>query len=297
MLLHQYSKGDLQTLYTKQKYISYVSTYETVILLLFNKRSSWTVEQIQDETQIDIRLFLQVLCNLLKSKLITCSDINDNKLEENLNENDIKMNYNIHIANDFNRSNYYDDAVGGNGAAVGDDGPAVDGALFPDPIGDIFTDDSSGSSASSFITLFLSSSSSSPSARGTFSGRYILLSVAISVCIIGIYVSYVENNGRAEISKTKDQQAEEFKKPMEGKLQKLESAKENLKHVLQANVEKTKAPIEKDLANVQQNLAKLEEDRQVLQEKIVQELNTAELEQLDRLIEILDQLKKSLNEY
>ncbi|CAF1532532.1 unnamed protein product [Rotaria sordida] len=134
---------------------------------------------------------------------------------------------------------YYD-------GTVGDDGPAVDGALFPDPIDDIFTDDSSGSSASSFITLFLSSSSSSsPSARGTFSGRYILLSVAISVCIIGIYVSYVENNGRAEISKTKDQQAEEFKKPMEEKLQKLESAKENLKHVLQANVEKTKAPIEK----------------------------------------------------
>ncbi|CAF3996844.1 unnamed protein product [Rotaria sp. Silwood1] len=105
MLLHQYSKEDLQTLYTKQKYILHVSTYEMIILLLFNEHSSWTVERMQDETQIDIHLFLQILCNnLLKSKLITCSDINDNKLEEDLNENNIKMNYNIQIANDFKRS-------------------------------------------------------------------------------------------------------------------------------------------------------------------------------------------------
>ncbi|CAF3884791.1 unnamed protein product, partial [Rotaria sp. Silwood1] len=105
MLLHQYSKEDLQTLYTKQKYILHVSTYEMIILLLFNEHSSWTVERMQDETQIDIHLFLQILCNhLLKSKLITCSDINDNKLEEDLNENNIKTNYNIQIANDFKRS-------------------------------------------------------------------------------------------------------------------------------------------------------------------------------------------------
>ncbi|CAF1237055.1 unnamed protein product [Rotaria sordida] len=101
VLLHQYSEGDLQTLYTEQKYILHVSTYEMVILLLFNKRSSWTVEQMQDETQINVNLFLQILWSLLKSKLIICSEINNDELQKDLNENDIKMNYNIQIANNF----------------------------------------------------------------------------------------------------------------------------------------------------------------------------------------------------
>ncbi|CAF2488809.1 unnamed protein product [Rotaria sp. Silwood2] len=99
--LHQHSKGDVQTLYTKPKYILHVSTYQMVVLLLFNKLSSWTVEQMQDETQIKVDLFLQVLCGLLKSKLITCSEINDDELDEDLKETDIKMNYNIQISDDF----------------------------------------------------------------------------------------------------------------------------------------------------------------------------------------------------
>ncbi len=103
-----------------------------------------------------------------------------------------------------------------------------------------------------------------------------------------------ENSRPIEVIKMKDQQAEgkkhflfsklfnrekilEFKKQTEEKLQKkLESAKENRERVLQAKIEKAKAPIEKGLATVQQNLAKLEEERQLLQEKINQKLNTAE---------------------
>jgi phenylalanyl-tRNA synthetase alpha subunit len=104
-----------------------------------------------------------------------------------------------------------------------------------------------------------------------------------------------ENNRPVEVSKIKDQQAEgiestfcslffnkfffieEFKKQTEEKLQKkLESAKENRERVLQAKIEKAKGPIEKGLATVQQNLAKLEEERQLLQEKINQKLETAE---------------------
>ena len=105
-----------------------------------------------------------------------------------------------------------------------------------------------------------------------------------------------ENSRPIEVSKIKDQQAEgiskclfffliknfgisllEFKKQTEEKLQKkLESAKENRERVLQAKVEKAKAPIEKGLASVQQHLAKLEEERQLLQETINQKLNTAE---------------------
>jgi len=107
-----------------------------------------------------------------------------------------------------------------------------------------------------------------------------------------------ENNRPVEVIKIKDQQAEEFKKQTEEKLQKkLESAKENRERVLQAKVEKAKGPIEKGLATVQQNLAKLEEERQLLQEKINQKLNTAETnrqEQLDRLLEKLNEHDKKI---
>ncbi|CAF3237816.1 unnamed protein product, partial [Rotaria sp. Silwood2] len=68
------------------------------VLLLFNKLSSWTVERMQDETQIKVDLFLQVLCGLLKSKLITCPEINNGELDKDLKETDIKMSYNIQIA-------------------------------------------------------------------------------------------------------------------------------------------------------------------------------------------------------
>jgi len=99
--LHQHSKGDLQTLYTKPKYILHVSTYQMVVLLLFNKNASWTVERMQDETQIKSDLFLQVLCGLLKSKIITCTDINEDELDEELKETDIQMGYTIQVAEDF----------------------------------------------------------------------------------------------------------------------------------------------------------------------------------------------------
>ncbi|UJR37526.1 hypothetical protein I4U23_030228 [Adineta vaga] len=99
--LHQHSKGDLQTLYTKPKYILHVSTYQMVVLLLFNKLPNWTVERMQDETQIKMELFLQVLCALLKSKLIVCSQINDDELDDDFKETDIKTNYTIQISEEF----------------------------------------------------------------------------------------------------------------------------------------------------------------------------------------------------
>ncbi len=74
-----------------------------VILLLFNKSQNWTVERMQDDTQIKADLLLQVLCGLLKSKLIICPEINEEELEEELKESDVKMTYNIQIAEDFKR--------------------------------------------------------------------------------------------------------------------------------------------------------------------------------------------------
>jgi cullin 1 len=70
-----------------------------VVLLLFNQSTSWTVQRMQDNTQIKIELLLEVLCGLLKSKLLICSEINDDELKES----NIKMNYTIQINDAFER--------------------------------------------------------------------------------------------------------------------------------------------------------------------------------------------------
>lgn len=74
-----------------------------VVLLLFNKVSTWTVERIQDETQIKLELLLQVLLGLLKSKLLFSPNINEDDLDEDLKDTDIKTNYSIRLASDFRR--------------------------------------------------------------------------------------------------------------------------------------------------------------------------------------------------
>jgi len=74
-----------------------------VILLLFNRDSTWTIEQIQDETQIKSELLLQVVFGLLKTKLLVCTDINENELSEELKVAKIKTSYSIRLATDFKR--------------------------------------------------------------------------------------------------------------------------------------------------------------------------------------------------
>jgi cullin 1 len=69
-----------------------------MILLLFNRQLSWTVEQIQDGTQIQWELLLQILWGLLKNKLLICADFNEYSKEIN-----IKRNSNIQLATDFKR--------------------------------------------------------------------------------------------------------------------------------------------------------------------------------------------------
>ncbi len=64
---------------------------------------TWTVERLQDETQIKSELLLQILLGLLKSKLLVCTDINEDELDEDMKDTDIKTNHSIRLATDFKR--------------------------------------------------------------------------------------------------------------------------------------------------------------------------------------------------
>jgi cullin 1 len=97
MWLYQHSKGELQTLFTKPKYILQVSTYQMNVLLLFNQQTTWIVERIQDQTQIQKEILLQVLDSLLKIKLLVCEEMNGT------DESDIQFNYHIRLSNNFKR--------------------------------------------------------------------------------------------------------------------------------------------------------------------------------------------------
>ncbi|CAF1367900.1 unnamed protein product [Rotaria sordida] len=96
ILLHQYSKGEIQRFFTKQKYTLQVSIYQMIVLLLFNEELNWTVEQIKAKTQIKTELLHQVLVSLLKSKILFSKEIT-----EDFQDSNIKMNHKIELTEDF----------------------------------------------------------------------------------------------------------------------------------------------------------------------------------------------------
>jgi hypothetical protein len=73
--------------------------YQMVVLLLFNRSVQWTVEQIQSGTQVNIELLIQILNNLIKSKLLLCAQAKG----EGLKQDDFYLNYIVQLADDFER--------------------------------------------------------------------------------------------------------------------------------------------------------------------------------------------------
>ena len=69
-----------------------------IVLLLFNDELSWTVEEIQDKTQIPHGLLIQVISSLLMSKILFVKEIGGNFQEHN-----IKMNDRIQLTKDIKR--------------------------------------------------------------------------------------------------------------------------------------------------------------------------------------------------
>ncbi|XP_019877830.1 cullin-1 [Aethina tumida] len=72
--LYNMSKGELNTNCFKNRYTLQASTFQMAVLLQFNVSKSWTIAQLEENTQIKTDFLIQVIQILLKAKLITCED-------------------------------------------------------------------------------------------------------------------------------------------------------------------------------------------------------------------------------
>ena len=80
--LYNMSKGELHTNCFKNRYTLQASTFQMAVLLQFNVAESWTISQLEENTQIKTDFLIQVIQILLKAKLITCED-DENDLSPN----------------------------------------------------------------------------------------------------------------------------------------------------------------------------------------------------------------------
>lgn len=69
------------------RYTLQASTFQMAILLQFNVSDSWTIAQLEENTQIKTDFLIQVMQILLKAKLLTCDE----------DENDISLNSTVNL--------------------------------------------------------------------------------------------------------------------------------------------------------------------------------------------------------
>lgn len=80
--LYNMSKGELNTNCFKIRYTLQASTFQMAVLLQYNVADSWTIAQLEENTQIKNDFLIQVIQILLKAKLLNCED----------DENDLTLN-------------------------------------------------------------------------------------------------------------------------------------------------------------------------------------------------------------
>ncbi|KAK6991786.1 ubiquitin-protein ligase [Favolaschia claudopus] len=95
--LHNYSKNELRTNYTNQKYILMTSAYQAAVLLQYNRNDTLSLQELQEATKISTEILAQVLALLVKAKVL----INDEKEQYDLNpgfkSKKIRVNLNLPI--------------------------------------------------------------------------------------------------------------------------------------------------------------------------------------------------------
>jgi cullin 1 len=72
--LYQMSKGELVTNCFKNKYTLQASTFQMAVLLQFNNSLTYTLQQLQETTQVKMDILQQVVAILFKIKLLICED-------------------------------------------------------------------------------------------------------------------------------------------------------------------------------------------------------------------------------
>ncbi|EDV28327.1 uncharacterized protein TRIADDRAFT_37264 [Trichoplax adhaerens] len=102
--LFQLSKGELVTNCFKNRYSLQVSTFQMAILLMYNRGDIFTVNELQQHTQLKMEILQQVLAILLKCKLLVCDDLDNsgelkynNRLELFLGYKNKKLRVNINV--------------------------------------------------------------------------------------------------------------------------------------------------------------------------------------------------------
>src|SRR6266511_2472081 len=68
--LWNYSKNELRTNYTNQKYILMTSAYQMAVLVQFNKNDTLSTEELSAATGVPKELLVQVLGLLVKAKVL-----------------------------------------------------------------------------------------------------------------------------------------------------------------------------------------------------------------------------------
>ena len=72
--LWNYSKNELRTNYSSQKYILMTSTFQTAILLQFNRNDTLSLEELHIATSIPKDHLAQVLTLLTRPKVLTSEE-------------------------------------------------------------------------------------------------------------------------------------------------------------------------------------------------------------------------------
>ncbi|CAG7818481.1 unnamed protein product, partial [Allacma fusca] len=92
-----YNAGPLMN----KKYTFTVSVYQMTILLLFNERTAWTVEEIKESTLIETNILTQVLPILERTKLLTKNSTGAYELFQNYKSSKHKHDINVPIKSEL----------------------------------------------------------------------------------------------------------------------------------------------------------------------------------------------------
>ncbi|KAJ7743248.1 ubiquitin-protein ligase [Mycena maculata] len=95
--LHNYSKNELRTNYTNQKYILMTSAYQAAVLLQYNRNDTLNLAELEAATKIATDILSQVLALLVKAKVLVNEEKDQYDLNPNFKSKKIRVNLNLPI--------------------------------------------------------------------------------------------------------------------------------------------------------------------------------------------------------